>query len=96
MTKYKKWYIPANVLLACGTILLIIGYFLWTMLIPIQDIDMMSREEIIKLQKEVAINYPLGQGLMFLGGMGMLSSIPLYIYVIISYLISYLCDKFTA
>lgn len=67
-------------------ILLIIGYFLWTILIPIQDIDMMSREEIIKFQKEVAINYPLGQGLMFLGGIGILSSIPLYIYVIISYL----------
>ncbi|MBM6613874.1 hypothetical protein JTF06_03060 [Desemzia sp. RIT804] len=52
----------------------IYGYFLWTILIPIQDFHLMEDEEILSTQKELAINYPLGKFLMRTGSFGFLSS----------------------
>lgn len=86
MNKSKEMYRVANILLMSGIILLTVGYFLQTILLPIQDIDILSAEELLQLQKEVALNYPLGQGLMFLGGIGMMISIILYVYFVMLYL----------
>lgn len=57
--------------------LIVLGYFLWTILIPIQDIDLMSKAELLVLQKEVALNYELGRILMLLGTIGSLISFTL-------------------
>lgn len=47
--------------------LILIGYFLQTILIPIPDIDILTKQEIVNIQKKEAINYDLGNKLMFLG-----------------------------
>lgn len=57
--------------------LIVLGYFLWIILIPIQDIDLMSKAELLVLQKEVALNYELGRILMLLGTIGSLISFTL-------------------
>lgn len=61
----------------CGIFILIIsilsiiaGYFLWAILFPVQDLGMMSQEEILVLQKDVALNYELGKGMMWSGVCG--------------------------
>lgn len=47
--------------------IIVIGYFLWTILIPIQDLDMMTDAELYRVQQEVALNYPLGRFMLYLG-----------------------------
>lgn len=47
--------------------LIVIGYLLQTILIPLQDFDSISRQELLELQKEYALNYSLGTGLLYLG-----------------------------
>jgi len=47
--------------------LIVIGYILQTILIPLQDINSISSKELLEFQKEYAINYPLGTGLLYLG-----------------------------
>ena len=47
--------------------LIVIGYILQTILIPLQDINSISSKELLEFQKENAINYPLGTGLLYLG-----------------------------
>lgn len=47
--------------------LMVIGFLLQTILIPLQDIDLISKSELLELQKELALNYPLGTGLLYLG-----------------------------
>ncbi|MEY9976235.1 putative membrane protein [Lysinibacillus sp. RC79] len=47
--------------------LIVIGYILQTILIPLQDINSISSKELLEFQKEYAINYPLGKGLLYLG-----------------------------
>lgn len=47
--------------------LMVIGFLLQTILIPIQDIDLISKSELLEIQKELALNYPLGTGLLYLG-----------------------------
>lgn len=47
--------------------LIVIGYLLQTILIPLQDFDSISRQELLELQKEYALNYFLGTGLLYLG-----------------------------
>ena len=61
----------------CGIFILIIsilsiiaGYFLWAILFPVQDLGMMSQEEILVLQKDVALNYEFGKGMMWSGVCG--------------------------
>ena len=47
--------------------LIIIGFLLRAIFIPLQDLDSISREQLLALQKEYAINYPLGTGLFYIG-----------------------------
>ena len=47
--------------------LIVIGYILQAVFVPLQDINSISSEELLKFQKEYAINYPLGTGLLYLG-----------------------------
>lgn len=47
--------------------LIMIGFLLHTILIPLQDFDSISKPELLELQKEFALNYPLGTGLLYLG-----------------------------
>lgn len=65
----------AKIVLPISIISIIVGYFLWTILIPIQDFNAMSRLELIEAQQIYALNYPLGRFLMIAGFIGLLSSI---------------------
>lgn len=47
--------------------LIIIGFLLQVIFIPLQDLDSISREQLLAFQKEYAINYLLGTGLFFIG-----------------------------
>ena len=47
--------------------LIVIGFLLQTILIPIQDLDYLSKHELLELQKQYSLNYPLGTGLLYLG-----------------------------
>ena len=74
MKRRKTWLIT----LIISILMMIAGYFVWTILFPVQDLGMMSQEEIIALQKEVALNYELGRGLMWTGVCGIGVSIFLF------------------
>ncbi|AGY81830.1 hypothetical protein Q783_06070 [Carnobacterium inhibens subsp. gilichinskyi] len=52
----------------------IIGYFLWAILIPIQDLDPIDREELLRTQKELALNYTMGKNLLYIGFFGFICS----------------------
>lgn len=64
MKKNSKVLILGLVLCIVVTV---VGFFLYTSLIPIQDFDLLTQAEKIAFQKETAINYPLGN-IMFHGG----------------------------
>ena len=66
--------------------LIVIGFILQTILIPIQDINLISNKELLEYQKEYAINYPLGTGLLQLGQF-------LMILVIILFIIKFIKSK---
>lgn len=70
--KTTKWLISGVVISA---IMMIIGYFLWTNLVPLQDINSYSPQELRDIQKELAINYPLGSLLLNLGFVGFSSTL---------------------
>lgn len=70
--KTTKWLISGVVISA---IMMIIGYFLWTNLVPLQDINSYSPQELRDIQKERAINYPLGSLLLNLGFVGFSSTL---------------------
>lgn len=72
----KKKRFPL-IFLLISVFLIVLGYFLWTILIPIQDIDLMSKAELLTLQKEVALNYELGRIMMLIGMIGSLTSVVL-------------------
>ena len=63
------------VFLIISICLIVLGYFLWTILFPVQDVNLMSTEELLQLQKEVAINYELGRIMMCAGGSSALISL---------------------
>ena len=65
----------AKIVLPISIISIIVGYFLWTILIPIQDFNAMSPLELIEGQQIYALNYPLGRFLMITGFIGLLISI---------------------
>lgn len=48
-------------------VLIIIGSLLQVTLIPLQDFDSISREQLLAFQKEYAIHYSLGIGLFYIG-----------------------------
>ena len=79
MAKNNKSYTIALALLVCSVILIVVGYFLFTILIPLQDFDTYTRQELLELQKELAINYPLGKAMMIAGGIGLVIDLLVYI-----------------
>ncbi len=78
--KYKNL---AKILLPLSIIVIIVGYFLWTILIPMQDFHLMTDAEIRLAQQEFALNYPLGRFLLYTGFTTLiLSSMYLIVYAI--------------
>lgn len=65
---FDKWLIIG---LITSILSIIIGYFLWDILIPIQDYNLSTDEQLRVAQKEAAINYPLGGFLLRLGFIGL-------------------------
>ncbi len=65
----------AKIILTLSIISIIIGYFLWTILIPIQDFHLMNDVEILQAQQELALNYPLGRFLLYTGFISFILSI---------------------
>ncbi|MBL1230713.1 hypothetical protein IW492_15895 [Enterococcus sp. BWB1-3] len=63
-----------------------LGYFLQTILFPIQDLNTLSKEELLKTQKEAALNYDLGIILMNI-------SVVLLIIFVFIYLFLYIKNK---
>lgn len=53
---------------------IIVGYFLWTIFIPIQDFHLMDDKEVLRIQKVVALNYSLGKSLLHGGFFGLFFS----------------------
>lgn len=49
------------------TLMIIIGYFLWAILIPIQDFDLIDSKEQLRTRKELVLNYTLGENLLHIG-----------------------------
>lgn len=62
---------------------IIIGYVLWDILIPIQDYNLSTEEQLLEAQKEAAINYPLGRFLLYIGFIGLAITAIGYIWMII-------------
>ncbi|SEJ07920.1 hypothetical protein SAMN04488113_1733 [Alkalibacterium gilvum] len=69
--KYSKL---AKIVLKISIVLIIIGYFLWTILFPIQDLHTFTTTEHLTAQKQLALNYTLGRFLLYIGFTGMISS----------------------
>lgn len=65
---FDKWLIIG---LITSILSIIIGYFLWDILIPTQDYNLSTDEQLRAAQKEAAINYPLGGFLLRLGFIGL-------------------------
>ncbi|MDN6294477.1 MAG: hypothetical protein L0J41_07110 [Alkalibacterium sp.] len=61
-------------------VVIIIGYFLWTILFPIQDINTLTDAELLATQKQFALNYSLGRFLLYLGFTGVIGS-SLYLFM---------------
>lgn len=70
--KTTKWLVSV---LIVSAVLMIVGFFLWTNLVSLQDINSYSPRELRDIQKELAINYPLGSFLLNLGFLGFSSSL---------------------
>lgn len=47
--------------------LLVIALILRSILIPTPDIHLLTSEELVEIQKEYAINYPVGTGIFYAG-----------------------------
>lgn len=48
-------------------VLIIIGALLRATFMPLQDLDLISREQLLAFQKDYAIHYPLGNSLFYIG-----------------------------
>lgn len=70
--KIAKWLVMGAVISA---VIMVVGFFLWTNLVPLQDMGSYSPRELREVQKELAINYPLGSFLLNLGFVGFSSSL---------------------
>lgn len=64
--------------------LIVVGFLLQTILIPLQDFDLISKTELLELQKELALNYPLGIVLLYLGIFSMTLVLILFIMKVIN------------
>ena len=60
----------AKIVLKISIVLIIIGYFLWTILFPIQDLHTFTTTEHLTAQKQLALNYILGRFLLYIGFTG--------------------------
>lgn len=65
-----KTFKLANITFSLSIISLVVGYALWAVLIPMQDSNEIQREDILRLQQEIAFNYPLGRFLLYVGFIG--------------------------
>ncbi len=72
-----------SICLITSLLSIMIGYFLWSILIPIQDYNLSTDEQLREAQKEAAINAPLGKLLLFLGFIGLAFTILGYIWMYI-------------
>lgn len=66
-----------KILVSClllSIVTITIGYFLWAILIPIQDFDPIDREELLRTQKELALNYTVGKNMLYIGFLGFICS----------------------
>ena len=75
MNKFKNGYILEKVLFAVSLLFVGTGYFLMINFVPIQDINLLSDEELLELAKELAINYPVGEKLVLYGKIGIVITI---------------------
>lgn len=64
----------AKVILGISIIAIIVGHFFWTIFLPGPDFHTLSEIEQLHLQKELAINYPLGRFLRYVGFTGLITS----------------------
>lgn len=70
--KTTKWLIS---IIIVSMVLMVVGFFLWTNLVPLQDIESYSPQELRDVQIELALNYPLGSFLLNLGFLGFSSAL---------------------
>ncbi len=59
----------------------VIGFFLQTILIPMQDFDLISNEELKQIQMDLAINYPLGHAMLY-GGLTVFLCSSMYLVIL--------------
>lgn len=64
----------ALVVLPLSIATIIIGYFLWTIMLPLPDYYSYSEAQQLVLQKRFAFNYPLGRFLLYIGFTGFVTS----------------------
>ena len=78
--------ITISIIIFLSMSFIVIGFTLQAVLIPIQDIHLLSNKDLLEFQKEYAINYPLGIGLLYFG-------LLLMILVIILFMIKFIQSK---
>lgn len=61
-------------------VFIIIGFFLWTILITHQDAHLLTQEELYRVQQELALHYPLGRFLLYVGFLGFVISTSYFSY----------------
>jgi len=71
----------AKIVLGISIAIIIVGYFLWTIILPVPDFHILSDTEQLITQKELAFNYPLGRVLLYVGFTGLITS---SVYLIIN------------
>lgn len=71
--KFNSSKIP-KIVLGISIIAIIIGYFFWTIILPVPDFNMLTDAEQLITQRELALNYPLGQFLLYMGFIGFITS----------------------
>lgn len=64
----------AKVVMFMSIIVTLIGYFFWTIILPIPDFHIYSEAEKLIMQRRFAFNYPLGRFLLYSGFTGFIAS----------------------
>ncbi|MCC5894692.1 MAG: hypothetical protein JJU16_04455 [Alkalibacterium sp.] len=70
--KLNRWLVIG---LIVSVVVMGIGYVLWANLSPVEDFSALTAVEIRNVQRESAINYPLGDFLLNLGFVGFSSTL---------------------
>lgn len=71
LEEYSK---TAKIIMFFSIVIVIIGYFLWTVMLPLPDYYSYSEAQQLVLQKRFAFNYPLGRSLLYIGFTGLITS----------------------